>query len=84
MTGFESLYGSMKQAAEGMKSQIRSDLNITASVGIASSKVAAKVASDLDKPDGLVEVPPRRRRRFPGAHARRGDAGRGRQDGEAA
>ena len=58
MTGFESLYGSMKQAAEGMKGQIRSDLNITASVGIASSKVAAKVASDLDKPDGLVEVPP--------------------------
>ena len=57
MTGFESLYGSMNKAAKGMKAQIGSDLKITASVGIASSKVAAKVASELDKPDGLVEVP---------------------------
>ena len=58
MTGFESLYGTLNRAAKDMKGRIRSELKITASVGIASSKVAAKVASDLEKPDGLVEVPP--------------------------
>ena len=57
MTGFESLYGPLNKAAMDMKGRVRSELRITASVGIASSKVAAKVASDLDKPDGLVEVP---------------------------
>ena len=57
MTGFESLYGSLNRAGRLMKDRIRSELKITASVGIASCKVAAKVASDLEKPDGLVEAP---------------------------
>ncbi|MCZ6867783.1 MAG: DNA polymerase IV [Chloroflexi bacterium] len=57
MTGFESLYGPLGRVAGEIKEQVRRDLKITASVGIASSKVVAKVASDYGKPDGLVEVP---------------------------
>jgi DNA polymerase IV len=45
--------------AENLRSQVY-DVSggLTASVGIGTSKFIAKVASDLDKPDGLVVVPP--------------------------
>jgi len=50
--------GSAREIASRLKNRIRQELGITASVGIASCKVAAKVASDLSKPDGLLEVAP--------------------------
>ena len=56
VTGFESLHGSIRQMAAAMKSRIQSELGLTASIGIASCKVVAKVASDYSKPDGLIEV----------------------------
>ncbi len=56
VTGFESIHGSIWQMAYKMKQRIRSELGLCASVGIASCKVVAKVASDLSKPDGLIEV----------------------------
>lgn len=58
LSGFEALYGPAKETAIEIKQRINSELGITASIGIASSKVVAKVASDLYKPDGLVEVLP--------------------------
>ena len=58
LTGFEPFYGPSHRAAQRIKDRVRDELGITASVGIATSKVVAKVASDRDKPDGLVEVPP--------------------------
>ncbi len=58
MTGFESLYGPLAGTAREIKGRIYRELKVTASVGIASSKVAAKVASDYNKPDGLMEIPP--------------------------
>lgn len=58
MTGFESLYGPPAEVAMRIKARVRNELKVTVSVGIASSKVTAKVASDACKPDGLLEVPP--------------------------
>ena len=55
-TGFETIYGSTQQMAVNIRQRIRDDLRLSASVGIASSKVVAKVASELSKPDGLLEV----------------------------
>ena len=56
VTGFESLYGSIHQMAVAIKKRIRDELGLFASIGIASCKVVAKVASELSKPDGLIEV----------------------------
>ncbi len=55
-TGFESIYGSVHQMAAKIKQRIKDELGLDASVGIAGCKVVAKVASELSKPDGLLEV----------------------------
>jgi DNA polymerase-4 len=41
-----------------IKQRVKDELGIVASIGIATCKVVAKVASDESKPDGLIEVPP--------------------------
>ena len=64
VTGFESIHGSIRQMAYMMKKRVRSELELCASIGIASCKVVAKVASDLSKPDGLIEVGPGEERNF--------------------
>jgi DNA polymerase-4 len=56
VTGFESLHGSIPKMASNIKQRVKDDLGLSASVGIASSKVVAKIASELAKPDGLLEV----------------------------
>ena len=56
VTGFESIYGSIHEMAVAIKKRIKAELGLGASVGIASCKVVAKVASELSKPDGLLEV----------------------------
>ncbi len=55
-TGFETIRGSTHQMAISIKQRIKDELELCASIGIASSKVVAKVASELSKPDGLLEV----------------------------
>ena len=58
MTGFEPIYGPVKQTASTIKWRIKSEIGITASIGISTSKVVSKVAANLCKPDGLLEVAP--------------------------
>jgi len=48
----------------GLKDAIEESVGVTASVGVAPSKSAAKIASDHDKPDGLVVVRPGEVREF--------------------
>jgi DNA polymerase-4 len=64
MTGFEPLYGPVKTTASTIKQRIRNEIGITASIGISTSKVVSKVAANLCKPDGLLEVKPGDEQRF--------------------
>jgi DNA polymerase-4 len=52
-----ALHGAPVEQARRIKDRIRAELGLTASVGVAEVKFAAKIASDLRKPDGLVVVP---------------------------
>jgi DNA polymerase-4 len=58
VTGSRALFGDGEAIARLIKDAIRSEVDLTASVGVASTKLVAKVASELRKPDGLVVVPP--------------------------
>jgi DNA polymerase-4 len=58
VTGSRALFGTGEEIAALIKAAIRSETGLTASVGVATTKLVAKVASDLRKPDGLVVVPP--------------------------
>ena len=58
LTGTEPLLGPPERIGRDIKAAIRAATHLTASVGIAPVKFVAKIASDLEKPDGLVVVPP--------------------------
>ena len=58
ITGCTRLLGSPGEIAKKIKQSIRDRLGLTASIGIAPNKFIAKIASDLEKPDGLVIVEP--------------------------
>ena len=60
VTESRALLGEPAAIARRIKDSIRVRTGLTASVGVASNKLVAKIASDLDKPDGLTVVPEER------------------------
>ena len=56
VTASEKLHGSGVDIARDIKRTIHDRTGLTASVGVAPNKLVAKIASDLDKPDGLVVI----------------------------
>jgi DNA polymerase-4 len=56
--------GSALTIAESIKKAIREELQLTASAGVSINKFVAKIASDLQKPDGLTFIGPSRVAQF--------------------
>jgi len=56
-SGSVKLFGPVEGIARRIKQEIHDELSLTASAGVAPNKFLAKIASDLDKPDGFVVVP---------------------------
>ena len=55
--GSEQLFGTSAEIGRLIKRDIWNDTRLVASIGVAPNKFLAKIASDLDKPGGFVEVP---------------------------
>ena len=56
ITGSYKIFGTPRETALLIKKRIKEETLLAASVGLAPTKMAAKIASDLEKPDGMVEV----------------------------
>ncbi len=60
ITGSVRLFGGVERICATIKARIREEHGITCSIGIAPNKLLAKLASDMQKPDGLTIIPPDR------------------------
>ena len=58
MSGCERLLGTPQEFGCQLKNQIENSVQLTCSVGIAPNRFMAKIASDMDKPDGLTVIMP--------------------------
>ncbi len=58
VTGSIGLFGSAESMAREIKARIRARTGLTASVGVSHNKLLAKLASEMNKPDGLTVIRP--------------------------
>ncbi len=58
LTGSQRLFGPAEQIGREIKRLIKEELQLTASVGLSYNKFLAKLASDMDKPDGFYQIMP--------------------------
>lgn len=58
VTGSLQLFGSAEEIAHLIKARIRDRFGLTCSIGIAPNKLLAKLASEMNKPDGLTIIRP--------------------------
>jgi DNA polymerase-4 len=56
VTGSRALFGDGPKIARRIKQDVLSEIGLTGSAGVATNKFVAKIASDLEKPDGLTVV----------------------------
>ena len=66
VTGTTRLFGPPEEIAKKIKRQVVVETGLTASAGVAPTKFVAKIASDIQKPDGLTIVPEGRVKEFLG------------------
>lgn len=64
LAGTERAQGSAREIATRIRDEVKELTGLDVSIGIATSKVVAKIASDLEKPRGFVEVPAGAEARF--------------------
>ena len=62
--GSTLLFGNPVEIAKKIRQTVREETGLTVSAGVAPSKFVAKIASDINKPDGLTVVSPDRVREF--------------------
>ncbi|HCC80293.1 MULTISPECIES: DNA polymerase IV [unclassified Methylophaga] len=64
VTYTESFNGSATLIAKAIKAEILAETGLTASAGVSYNKFLAKIASDMDKPDGLYLIRPEQGQEF--------------------
>ena len=83
VTASQALHGDAPSIARAIKDRVKSRTGLTVSVGVAPNKLLAKIASDLEKPDGLTVITAERAqavldpltvKRLPGLGRKKGDA----------